>query len=378
MVKEKVELDPQSENPQSQIDEIPIDGFDHIEFYVGNALQAAYFYNRGFGFDVIAYRGPETGDREKCSYVLKQNNVTLVLTSALSPRHPIAEHVHRHGDGVKNIAFKVRDAQKCYEIALARGAKSVSDLQIHEGEDGIYKSASVKTYGDTIHTFVEREGFKGAFAPSFKPMTKVSEGIGLMYVDHVVGNVETEAMETWVEYYKKVFGFYVYQYFDAKDISTKYSALVSKVMANKSGTIKLPINEPAEGVGRSQIQEYLDYYLAPGVQHIAIGTKDIIATVGELTKRGVQFLTVPRSYYDALPERVGKIDEDIEQLAKLGILVDRESDGYLLQIFTKPVEDRPTLFFEVIQRKGAKGFGKGNFKALFEAIERAQAARGNL
>ncbi len=374
MVKEKLELDAQA----NAVEEIAIDGFDHIEFYVGNALQACYYYNRGFGFDVVAYRGLETGERETTSYVLRQNNVTLVLTSAQNPNHAVAEHVHQHGDGVKNIGLKVRDARKAYETAVARGAKSVFEPKSSQDDDGVLVSAAVHTYGDTIHTFVERQNYNGAFAPGFKVKKKKSEGIGLLYADHVVGNVEVGRMEHWVDFYKRVFGFYVYQYFGAKDISTQYSALVSKVMANKSGTIKLPLNEPAEGMRRSQIQEYLDYYLAPGVQHIAIGTRDIIATVAELRERGIKFLMVPRSYYDALPDRVGKIDEDIEELAKLGILVDRESEGYLLQIFTKPVEDRPTLFFEVIQRKGARGFGKGNFKALFESIEREQAMRGNL
>lgn len=374
MVKEKFEVDTQN----SLVEEIAIDGFDYIEFFVGNALQAAYFYHQGFGFDIIAYRGPETGDRERCSYVLKQDHVTLVLTSALNPDHPVAAHVHQHGDGVKTIGLKVRDARKCFQAAITRGAKAISEPTVYEGEDGIYVQASVATYGDTVHHFVERQNYRGAFAPGYQARNDKAQGVGLIHIDHVVGNVEKEKMEAWVDFYKKVFGFYVYQSFDAKDISTQYSALVSKVMANKSGTIKLPINEPAPAAGRSQIQEYLDYYLAPGVQHIAISTKDIIQTVGQLKAQGVQFLTVPQSYYDALPERVGKIDEDMIQLSKLGILVDRESDGYLLQIFTKPVEDRPTLFFEVIQRKGAKGFGKGNFKALFEAIERAQAARGNL
>jgi 4-hydroxyphenylpyruvate dioxygenase len=374
MVKEKLELDAQAK----AADEIEVDGFDHIEFYVGNALQASYYYNRGFGFDVVGYRGLETGDRETTSYVLRQNNITLVLTSAQSPDHAVAEHVHKHGDGVKNIALKVRDACKAYETALARGAKSYFAPKSTEDDDGVFVSAAVHTYGDTVHTFVERKNYNGAFAPGFKPKKKRSEGIGLLFADHVVGNVEVGRMEHWVDFYKRIFGFYVYQYFDAKDISTQYSALVSKVMANKSGTIKLPLNEPAEGLRRSQIQEYLDYYLAPGVQHIAIATRDIISTVAQLRERGIKFLMVPRSYYDALPDRVGKIDEDIEELAKLGILVDRESEGYLLQIFTKPVEDRPTLFFEIIQRKGAKGFGKGNFKALFESIEREQAMRGNL
>lgn len=375
MVKESVEL---KTKPQTAVDEIPIEGFDYIEFFVGNALQATYYYHRGFGFDVVAFKGLETGSRDRCSYVLRQNKVQIVLTSAFNANSPIAEHVHKHGDGVQNIGLRVKDARKAFETAVQRGAKPIVEPTVEEGPDGKFVSASVHTYGDTIHTFVERHAYTGPFAPGFKPMEKKHGNTGLLIVDHVVGNVETERMDHWVEFYQKVFGFYVYQGFDASDISTQYSALVSKVMANKSGSIKLPINEPAEGKRRSQIQEYLDYYTAPGVQHIAIATADIIKTVADLKNRGIEFLTVPRSYYDALPERVGKIDEDIEELYKLGILVDRESEGYLLQIFTKPVEDRPTLFFEVIQRKGAKGFGKGNFKALFESIEREQERRGNL
>lgn len=374
MVKNKTEL----EKEASAVEELAVDGFDHVEFYVGNALQACYYYQRGFGFDLIGYRGLETGERDKCSYVLRQGTVNIVLTSGLNPDSPVCDHVHRHGDGVKTIALKTRDARKCHETAVARGARSVAEPAVHADDDGTVVSASVQTYGETTHTFIERQDYKGPFAPGYKSVSQSSQGAGMTYIDHVVGNVEVDRMEHWVDFYKKVFGFYVYQYFDAKDISTQYSALVSKVMANKSGTIKLPLNEPYVGMRRSQIQEYLDYYLAPGVQHIAIGTKDIIDTVAALRERGIQFLTVPRAYYDELPDRVGKIDEDIEELAKLGILVDRESEGYLLQIFTKPVEDRPTLFFEVIQRKGAKGFGKGNFKALFESIEREQALRGNL
>lgn len=372
------------EKPTEQLvkpkaDEIAVEGFDHLEFYVGNALQATYYYSRGFGFDVVAYRGLETGNRDQVSYVMKQDHVCLVLTGSLRPDGAISEHVKLHGDGVKTIAFRVRDAKQAYETVLARGAKKISDLETYEGPEGVFRTASVSTYGETIHKFVERQEYKGSFAPGFKSFKKEGTGpVGLAAVDHVVGNVETGQMEKWVEFYKSVFGFRVYQYFDAQDISTKYSALTSYVMANKSGNVKLPLNESAEGLRKSQIQEYLDYYMAAGVQHIAIATRQIIPVVAELQKRGVEFLTVPRSYYDALTERVGKIDEDIEELAKLGILVDRESEGYLLQIFTKPVQDRPTLFFEIIQRKGAKGFGKGNFKALFESIEREQAQRGNL
>ncbi len=376
MVKEIVE----SKTQKAVVEEISIDGFDHVEFFVGNALQACYYYHHGFGFDIVGFRGLETGNRDRVSYVLRQGNVNLVLTGALCADDEVAEHVHKHGDGVKTIGFRVRDAKKAYETAIKRGAMSYAAPETHEDEFGSMITASVHTYGDTIHRFVERTNYsKGNFAPGFKPIEGTTDGgVGLAAIDHCVGNVEVDRMEHWVDFYKDVFGFYVYQYFDAEDISTKYSALVSKVMANKTGTIKLPINEPAIGVRKSQIQEYLDYYLAPGVQHIAIATRDIISTVAALHKRGIEFLTVPRSYYDALPERVGEIDEDVEELAKLGILVDRESEGYLLQIFTKPVEDRPTLFFEIIQRKGAHGFGKGNFKALFESIEREQANRGNL
>lgn len=374
MVKEIVEREPASQ----AVEEISIDGFDHIEFFVGNALQACYYYHNGFGFDVVGYKGLETGDRSQVSYVLKQGSVQLVLTGTLTKDSAIAQHVHEHGDGVKVIGMRTRDAVKAYETAIARGAKSFSAPVESKDEFGSFISASVYTYGETVHRFVQRQDYKDNFAPGFKPIEKKGKPLGLAAIDHVVGNVEVDKMEEWVEFYQKIFGFYVFQYFDADDISTQYSALVSKVMANKTGTIKLPINEPAMGLRKSQIQEYLDYYHAGGVQHIAIATRDIIATVAELQNRGIEFLKVPQSYYDALPERVGEIDEDLAVLAKHDILVDRESGGYLLQIFTKPVEDRPTLFFEVIQRKGATGFGKGNFKALFESIEREQASRGNL
>jgi 4-hydroxyphenylpyruvate dioxygenase len=362
----------------SAVPEIGVDGFDHIEFYVGNALQACYYYHHGFGFDIVGFKGLETGERENVSYALRQDHVTIVLTGALKADSPIAHHVQKHGDGVKVIGLKVRDAKNAFETVVARGAKVVHEPILTEDEHGKLLCAAVETYGDTIHRFVERKDYKG-FLPGFKIIDKPSHGkVGLASIDHCVGNVEVGRMEDWVSFYETVFGFAVYQKFDAKDVSTKYSGLVSKVMANSSGNIKLPLNEPAEGIRKSQIQEYLDYYLAPGVQHIAITTRDIIKTVHDLRARGIEFLTVPADYYEALPERIGTIDENIEELAKLNILVDRDDDGYLLQIFTKPVQDRPTLFFEVIQRKGCKGFGKGNFKALFESIERDQAKRGNL
>ncbi|MBN8658744.1 MAG: 4-hydroxyphenylpyruvate dioxygenase [Candidatus Obscuribacter phosphatis] len=374
MAKEATKV--KEENP---VQEINIDGFDYVEFYVGNALQASYYYNRGFGFDIVGYKGLETGSRDTVSYVLEQDHVKIVLTGSMNASTEVAEHVKEHGDGVKSIGMRVRDVKASYETAVARGAKSIYAPKVVEDEHGTYVSAAVATYGDTVHTFIDRSNYKG-FAPGFKTILgKSGNSTGLVHIDHIVGNVEADNLQKWVDFYSQIFGFHIFQYFDAEDISTKYSALVSKVMANKSGTIKMPINEPYEqGLRKSQIQEYIDYYNAPGVQHIAITTRDIIKTVGELRKRGVEFLTVPMTYYETLKERVGEIDEDINELAKLGILVDRESEGYLLQIFTKPVQDRPTLFFEIIQRKGATGFGKGNFMALFESIEREQAQRGNL
>lgn len=359
--------------------EIPVKGFDFIEFYVGNAKQARYYYEHGLGFEVVGYRGLETGERDLTSYALKQNDIKIILTSALNQNHPIARHVLTHGDGVKSIGFQVDDAASCFKTAVARGAESVSAPSTCEDKHGQITSASVKTYGDTIHTFIQRTGYSGMVLPGYKEMNSWSGGTGLCNIDHVVGNVESGKMMEWVRFYESVFGFHIFQGFNADDINTQYSALTSRVMANKSRTIKMPINEPAEGQKKSQIQEYLDFYSAPGVQHIAMSTNNIIATVEELRKRGIEFLSVPRAYYDTLNERVGAIEEDVETLARLGILVDREANGYLLQIFTKPVEDRPTLFFEIIQRKdGASGFGKGNFLALFESLEREQDLRGNL
>lgn len=358
--------------------EIGVDQFDHIELLVGNALQASYYYHRGFGFDIVGYRGLQTGVRDATSYVLQQNDIYLVVTSALTPDHQIAKHVQKHGDGVKCIGLRVKDARQSYEAALSRGAKGLIEPQTQEDENGVFVSASIATYGDTIHTFVERDNYKGGFAPGYKAVNEKQNGSGLLSVDHVVGNVEVGRMDYWVDFYERIFGFHVIQRFGSKDIVTQYSALLSTVMSSQNSKIKLPINEPFSAPRRSQIQEYLDYNSAPGVQHIAFSTDDIIGTVERLRKQGIEFLSVPRAYYDALTDRVGQIDEDINLLAELGILVDRESEGYLLQIFTKPVEDRPTLFFEVIQRKGASGFGKGNFKALFESIEREQSRRGNL
>lgn len=361
-------------------DFLPINGTDHIEFYVGNAKQSAHFYQHAFGFELIAYAGPETGVRDRASYVLRQNKITLVLTTSLQPDSAISEHVRKHGDGVKVLALWVDDATKSFRETVARGAQPEHEPFTMKDEHGEVVMASIKTYGDTIHTFVERKNYRGAFLPGYQPRksTMPVQSIGLKYVDHCVGNVELGKMNTWVEFYEKVMGFNLLITFDDKDISTEYSALMSKVVSNGNGYIKFPINEPAQGKKKSQIEEYLDFYKGAGVQHIAIATDDIIHTVGELRKRGVEFLYVPETYYDDVWDRVGKINESAEELKKLNILIDRDEEGYLLQIFTKPVQDRPTVFFEIIERNGAKSFGKGNFKALFESIEREQALRGNL
>ncbi|RNI29024.1 4-hydroxyphenylpyruvate dioxygenase [Rufibacter latericius] len=362
------------------IDFLPLNGTDYIEFYVGNAKQSAYFYQSAFGFELVAYAGPETGVRDRASYVLQQGKVRFMLTTSLLPDSPISEHVRLHGDGVKVMALWVDDAYKSYEETIKRGARSAGEPQTLTDEFGEVRIASIYTYGETIHTFVERKNYTGAFMPGFKPrksMVPVAP-VGLKHVDHCVGNVGWGEMNTWVDFYAKVMGFQLLLTFDDEDISTEYSALMSKVMSNGNGYVKFPINEPAEGKKKSQIEEYLDFYHSPGVQHIAIATDDIVTTVGELRRRGVEFLSVPSSYYEDLLDRVGSIDEDLKPLQDLNILVDRDNEGYLLQIFTKPVEDRPTVFYEIIQRKGAKSFGKGNFKALFESIEREQALRGNL
>jgi 4-hydroxyphenylpyruvate dioxygenase len=361
-------------------DTFPINGTDFIEFYVGNAKQASHYYRSAFGFELLAYRGPETGTRDKASYLLQQNKVRFVLTTPLSPDHPIADHIHRHGDGVRDIALWVDDARDAFAKAVERGARAVQEPTVLRDEAGEVVIAGIATYGDTIHSLVERRNYRGTFLPGFKPAASRFKPapVGLLHVDHCVGNVELGAMNLWVSFYQDVMGFRNLISFDDKDISTEYSSLMSKVVASGNDRIKFPINEPAQGRKKSQIDEYLEFYRGPGVQHLAIATNDIVGTVTALRDRGVEFLQVPSSYYDTLADRVGKIDEDVGPLRELGILADRDDEGYLLQIFSKPVEDRPTLFYEIIQRKGARSFGKGNFKALFEAIEREQALRGNL
>ena len=366
--------------PSAATDTFPINGTDYIEFYVGNAKQASSYYRTAFGYRLVAYRGPETGVRDRASYVLEQDKVRLVLTTALRPDHPVAAHVQLHGDGVKDIALWVDDARVAYRKAMERGAQSAYEPTMLRDADGEVVTAGIRTYGETIHSLVERRNYHRPFMPGFARLESryAPASIGLRYVDHCVGNVELGAMNRWVEFYERVLGFYNLISFDDKTISTEYSALMSKVVSNGNGRIKFPLNEPAQGRKKSQIDEYLEFYRGPGVQHIAIATHDIVSSVTAMRDRGVEFLRVPTTYYDTVLDRVGRIDEDIAPLRDLGILVDRDDEGYLLQIFTKPVEDRPTLFYEIIQRKGAKSFGAGNFKALFEAIEREQAARGNL
>jgi len=366
--------------PEQTTDTFPINGTDFIEFYVGNAKQAAQFYRHIFGYNIVAYRGPETGTRDRASYVIVQDKVRFILTTALRPDSEIATHVHKHGDGVKDIALWVDDARKAFTLAVERGAKPAYEPKSLVDEHGEVVIAAIHTYGETIHSLVERKNYKGQFMPGFVPFAGKGEaqGVGLKYIDHCVGNVELGAMNKWVKYYADVLGFSQLISFDDKAISTEYSALMSKVVANGNGRIKFPLNEPAKGKKKSQIDEYLEFYQGPGCQHIAIATDNIIDTVTKLRNNGVEFLRVPGTYYDTVTERVGKIDEDLAPIRDLGILVDRDEEGYLLQIFSKPMEDRPTLFYEIIQRKGAKSFGAGNFKALFEALEREQDLRGNL
>ncbi len=357
---------------------LPIREIDHLEFWVGNARQAAAYYRLVLGFDQLAYRGPETGTRGKASYLLHQGNIRLVLTTALEPDDEIARHVVKHGDGVRDVALAVDDARTCFEEAVRRGAVPLMEPRRESGESGAITRAAVATWGDTIHSFIQRESCPAPMLPGFQRAPLSGGGAGLAAVDHLVGNVEDGRMDHWVDFYRRVFGFSHFLTFDDKDISTEYSALRSKVVASENGRVKFPINEPAAGRAKSQIQEYLDYYHGPGVQHVAFLTGDALGTVAELRRRGVEFLDVPDAYYESMPERVGAIAEDTRRIRDLRILVDRDDRGYLLQLFTKPVEDRPTLFFEVIQRRGSQGFGKGNFKALFESIEREQARRGNL
>lgn len=373
-----LESAPVKEGIQQQ--SLPLNGIDYLEFYVGNAKQSAFYYRKAFGFRLVAYAGLETGMRDRASYVLQQGKIRLVLTTPLVPDHPIAQHVNLHGDGVKDIAFNVDDVESAFSDTVKRGARPVQEPTVIQDEFGSIKKASIATYGDTIHTFIERKNYNGTFLPNFKPVKEdtLAAPTGLAAVDHIVGNVGWNEMNDWVDWYSRILGFHLFVSFDDKDISTEYSALMSKVVANGSEVIKFPINEPAHGKKKSQIEEYIDWYRTPGVQHIALLTGDIIETVGLLKEQGVEFITVPDSYYEALGERIDKISEPLSEIRRLNILVDRDEFGYMLQIFTKPVEDRPTLFFEIIQRRGGRSFGKGNFKALFEAIEREQMLRGNL
>jgi 4-hydroxyphenylpyruvate dioxygenase len=372
-------------SPAPATDTFPINGTDYIEFWVGNARQASHYYRTAFGFQLVGYRGPETGVRDRASYLLQQDKIRFVLTTPIRPdlseeARAVADHIYRHGDGVRDLALWVDDAREAYAKAVERGAVSTMEPRVLRDEEGEVVIAGIRTYGDTIHSLVERRNYRGLFLPGFRRVAPRYQPapVGLKFVDHCVGNVELGRMDTWVQFYGDVMGFRNLLTFDDKDISTEYSALMSKVMANGNDRIKFPINEPAAGKKKSQIDEYLEFYQGPGVQHMALATDDIVSTVTQLRDRGVEFLSVPTTYYDELQGRVGHIDEPVDVLASLGILVDRDPDGYLLQIFTKPVEDRPTVFYEIIQRKGARSFGKGNFKALFEAIEREQALRGNL
>jgi 4-hydroxyphenylpyruvate dioxygenase len=396
MITEKnIAVDTEVKNP------LGLKKIHHVEFYVGNAKQAEFYYRKAFGFSRAAYSGLETGNRETTSYLIKQNNVNFVMTTPLSPEHPAAEHIKQHGDGVRDIAFYVEDADHAFNEAVKRGATAVTEPHDWKDDNGSVRHAAIATYGDTIHSFISydtlqkparskgtgngsssnghRSTYNGIFLPGFVEQKVEGDAVGIMIVDHIVGNVELGKMNTWCDFYRDVLGFFRYITFDDKDISTEYSALMSIVMSDGGHNIKFPINEPAEGKGgKSQIQEYIDFYRSAGAQHIALLCRDIRATVGKLQDNGVEFLRVPDTYYEELPDRIGCIDEDVDDLKRLGILVDRDDEGYLLQIFTKPVEDRPTVFYEILQRKGCKGFGKGNFKALFVSIEEEQRRRGNL
>jgi 4-hydroxyphenylpyruvate dioxygenase len=366
--------------PSKTDDFMPLHGIDHVEFYVGNALQAAAYWARALGFTEVAYAGLETGVRDRASHILEQGRIRIVLTGALVPGHEIGAHVAAHGDGVKVIALGVPDVDHAYREATTRGARGVEAPHDVSDEHGTVRLASIAAYGDTLHTFVDRSNYEGVFLPGYAPRgtAPVAGDAGLLAIDHIVGNVELGHMDEWVKYYEEVFGMREMLHFSDDDISTEYSALMSKVVTNGNGRVKFPLNEPAEGKRKSQIDEYLEYYGGAGAQHLAVATRDIVKCVEELQARGIQFLKTPETYYDDVPERIGEIAEDLEDLRRLGILVDRDDEGYLLQIFTKPIGDRPTVFLEVIERHGARGFGDGNFKALFEAIEREQALRGNL
>jgi 4-hydroxyphenylpyruvate dioxygenase len=362
-------------------DFMPLDGWDHVELWVGNAKQAAYYYEHAFGFRRTAYAGPETGVRDRASYVLEQNDIRLVVTSALHPGHEIGDHANKHGDGVKDIALRVPDARHAYDEAVKRGARGVREPEVLADDFGEVTLATIATYGDVVHTFVSRNGYEGAYLPGYRVEESANapaDGPGLLAIDHIVGNVELGHMDEWVSFYEQVFGMTEMIHFSDDDISTEYSALMSKVMTDGNGKVKFPINEPAEGKRKSQIDEYLEFNHGPGAQHVALQSSNIVRAVEMLQRRGVLFLSTPDAYYEDTPDRVGEIDESWDDLKRLRILADRDDDGYLLQIFTKTAQDRPTLFFEVIERHGARGFGDGNFKALFEAIEREQALRGNL
>jgi 4-hydroxyphenylpyruvate dioxygenase len=368
-------------HPVHENDRMPVHGIDHVEFYVGNAAQAAFYFTRAFGFTETAYCGLETGRRDRRSHVLEQGRIRIVLTGTLQGADEIAEHHARHGDGVHKIALSVPDAAAAYEHAVGHGARGVQTPRWVEDEHGRVQLASVETYGDTLHLFVQRDDYRGAFLPGYErrgTAPRDPDSMLLMAIDHIVGNVELGHMNEWVGYYERVFGMTEMIHFSDEAISTEYSALMSKVVTDGTGRLKFPINEPAEGKRKSQIDEYIEYYNGAGAQHIAMATRDIVACVAALRDRGVEFLNIPEEYYDEVPTRIGEIKEDIEDLRRLGILVDRDDEGYLLQIFTKPIGDRPTVFFEIIERHGARGFGEGNFKALFEAIEREQERRGNL
>jgi 4-hydroxyphenylpyruvate dioxygenase len=367
------------EPPTKASDEMPLLGIDHVEMYVGNAVEAAYWFTHALGFRPTAYAGLETGVRDRSSYVVEGGRIRFVLTAGLHGGSELGRHVAEHGDGVKVVALSVPDAEQSYRVAVRRGARGIEEPHEVSDDHGTVRLATIGTYGETLHTFVERDGYRGAFMPGYEPVDGGPADAGLLAgVDHVVGNVELGRLEEWVSYYERVFGFTEMIHFSDRDINTEYSALMSKVMADGKGRIKFPINEPAEGKRKSQIEEYLEFYGGAGVQHVALSTTDIVRTVRELSDRGVRFLATPDSYYEELPERIDEIEENLGDLRELGILADQDDEGYLLQIFTKPIGDRPTLFLEVIERHGARGFGEGNFKALFEAIEREQESRGNL